>query len=86
MMYRYKFFCKKCGHYLELETKGDWLSEKHRHKTEGCDLEFAPHLNDYILCRRPLAMEARRGRSKLKAMEAFETVLQAGAHLPGKTE
>jgi hypothetical protein len=56
------YHCKKCGHHLECAKKEDWLAEKKEHKRRGCNLEFAPHKDGYILTRPQLAKEARKGK------------------------
>ena len=60
-MYRYNFHCKQCGFHEECATKEDHAALRSWHKSEGCQLGYAPHKGGFILTRAELAKEAWTG-------------------------
>lgn len=66
LMYKYTYFCKKCCHTKECDTKQDWGLEKTDHKMRGCQLMTAPDKDREILTRPQLALEARKGKEMVE--------------------
>jgi hypothetical protein len=60
-MYKYKFYCKKCGYYKEFPKKEDVRLEKKAHKRRRCSWVPAPHKDMEVLARPELAMKVRLG-------------------------